>query len=119
MQRTGNPKFGTVLVVPSVPLVENMKSARKDPQVLLTSEQREIVEVSVRETCKFRGYELRAVHIRTNHGHAVVSGQTKPEKILNELKAYSTRNLRVSGSVESDQKVWSRGGRGTSGSPLM
>jgi hypothetical protein len=33
----------------------------------------------------------------------------KPERIVNDFKAYSTRKLRDESAVQSDRKVWARG----------
>ncbi|MFN0139411.1 MAG: transposase [Pyrinomonadaceae bacterium] len=77
---------------------------------MLPRDQRRIVEASIRETCEFRRYGLRAVNIRTNHGHCVISAAVKPEKIVNDLKAYSTRHLREAGEFSPDDGVWARGG---------
>ncbi|HVQ56673.1 MAG TPA: transposase [Pyrinomonadaceae bacterium] len=78
--------------------------------VILSDRQRELVSDSIEEVCAFRGYDLRALNVRTNHAHVVVSKSVKPEKILNDLKAYATRKLRGEKAVASDQKVWSRHG---------
>src|SRR5437868_7061684 len=51
------------------------------PPVLLTPRQREIIEAAIYEVCEHRGYALKAVNARSNHVHAVVSAQSKPEPI--------------------------------------
>src|SRR4030065_2587823 len=38
----------------------------------MDSERRQIVLESVKQTCTFRGWELYAVHVRSNHWHVVV-----------------------------------------------
>jgi REP element-mobilizing transposase RayT len=53
---------------------------------------------------------LRAVNVRTNHVHSVVSALTNPESILNAFKAYSTRALRAVGLISLNIKPWSRHG---------
>ena len=67
---------------------------------------------AVKEVCDFRGYELLAINIRTNHLHAVVSANVSPDKIANEFKTYATRRLRETKLVEPEKKVWTRGKSG-------
>jgi REP element-mobilizing transposase RayT len=50
---------------------------------------------------------LLAAHVRTNHVHAVVDGEAKPERILNDFTAYATRALP---GAEADRKRWARHG---------
>ncbi len=42
----------------------------------------------------------------TNHVHAVVSANRKPETILNALKANATRSMKDGGCWRSDQSPW-------------
>ena len=90
-------------------LSDFMKQEMKEEPVLFDKAERVCVLAAVKEVCNFRGYELRAVNIRSNHLHAVVSANTKPDKITNEFKAYATRSLRQSGLIEKDKTVWARG----------
>ena len=80
----------------------------QDP-VILSLEQRKAVETAIEEVCNERGYTLHAANARTNHVHSVVSAQVKPVKIINTMKAYSTRKLRREKLFEPDLGVWSRG----------
>src|SRR5689334_1525085 len=61
----------------------------------LDAEGREIVLLAIREHCRFRGWELIAAHVRSNHVHVVVGceDEVKPERVMNELKAYASRAL--------------------------
>jgi REP element-mobilizing transposase RayT len=76
---------------------------------ILTNPMRAVVESSVRDLCDRRAYELKAVNIRTNHAHVVLSAAQKPERIVDALKASATRALRENGLVNAEAKVWSRG----------
>ena len=71
-----------------------MKAETKQPPFILTNPMRRIVELAITELCERRGYGLSAVNVRTNHAHAVVSAQTKPERIVDALKANATKLLR-------------------------
>jgi REP element-mobilizing transposase RayT len=62
----------------------------------LEAEARAAVLESVKEVCAFRGWRLLAAHVRTNHVHVVLdvaSDVVRPEKVMNDFKAYSSRLL--------------------------
>ena len=86
-QRSRDRRFGTINVDPSVPLDEKMSEKMEQPAVALNTDQRAIVSESIAEVCEHRTFSLRALNVRTNHVHAVVSASVKPEKIVNDLKA--------------------------------
>ncbi|HQU91469.1 MAG TPA: transposase [Pyrinomonadaceae bacterium] len=109
VRRNGNNRYGGPKVTPSVPLVDVMQDSRRHAPCVLDERQRMCVEVAIKEVCEFRQYSLRALNVRTDHGHVVVSAAVEPEKIVNELKAYATRRLRDERLCGSDEKVWSRG----------
>ncbi len=86
-------------------MIEEMKH----PVKLLTSEEGEIVNASIVELCERKEYFLHAVNVRTNHAHAVITAQKKPERIIVEMKANATKMLREAGWVGVSERVWSRG----------
>src|SRR5262249_55680035 len=67
------------------------------------------VQASIEEVCRFRGYQLYGLNVRTTHAHTVVAAAVKPEPIADAFKAYATRSLRVERLIPHDTKVWSRG----------
>src|SRR5205807_8984819 len=87
--------------VPNEKLEKRMRQNVKQTAILLDDNQREVVRGAIAEVCKYRGYDLKAINVRTNHAHAVVSAQSKPEPIINAFKSYSTRKLR-----EPDYSAW-------------
>ena len=78
--------------------------------IVLDAEQRKVVESAVKEVCEHRKYLLRAINVRTNHVHSVVSAMQKPEPILDAFKSYSTRALRRAGLISPSVKPWARHG---------
>ena len=46
------------------------------------------------------------MNVRTNHIHAVVTAQCKPEKVLAALKANATRKLREADCWRSKESPW-------------
>ncbi|MBK9165023.1 MAG: transposase [Acidobacteria bacterium] len=109
VRRNGNNRYGGPTVKPSVPLLERMQEGGKQTPVVLNDRQRRCVEEAFKEVCEFREYGLLALNVRTNHAHIVSSGAVKPEKIVNDLKAYATRRLRAERLCGTDETVWSRG----------
>jgi REP element-mobilizing transposase RayT len=72
--------------------------------------RREAVDKAIREVCEHRDWLLRAINVRTNHVHVVVSARCKSTKALNDFKAYSTRGMRKAGVWESDLSPWAEHG---------
>jgi len=79
----------------------------KSEPVTLDSARRSSAVEAVRETCRLRGWLLRAVNARTNHVHAVVSaGNAEPGRALNALKANATRRMRQDGCWTQARGPW-------------
>ena len=76
----------------------------------LSSHQRQVVESAIRETCAIRKWQLWVVNVRTNHVHAVVTADKKPEAIVSALKANATRAMKEAGIWTSELSPWSFGG---------
>lgn len=109
VRRNGNNRYQGPKIVASIPLKEAMAVGRQGMPFVLDTEQRRCVEAEIREVCEFRNYLLRAMNVRTNHAHVVASAAVKPEKLVNDLKVYATRRLRIEGICDAEQKIWSRG----------
>ncbi len=87
-------------------------SALVQPPAKLDARQRALVEHAIRETCEIRKWSFWAVNVRTNHIHAVVTANCKPERVLNAFKANATRKLREAKCWDSDRSPWAyRGSR--------
>jgi REP element-mobilizing transposase RayT len=78
--------------------------------VTLNAEQRESVAQAIRETCDVHKWLLRALNVRTNHVHAVLSTNVRPELALNALKTNATRQLRQKQEWQYSRSPWSDGG---------
>jgi REP element-mobilizing transposase RayT len=75
--------------------VENAAARNKmaEPPVALTPEQRAIVERTIRDHCRIRGWTLHALHVGAVHIHVVVTADRAPEEVMNQLKAWCSRRL--------------------------
>jgi REP element-mobilizing transposase RayT len=83
----------------------------KGEPVILDAARREAVTAAIRETCNLRNWLLRALNVRTNHAHVVVSiGDTKPERALNAFKANATRQMRQEGCWQQSSSPWANKG---------
>ena len=102
--------YGSPALPHSPQRLELNLSRLKSGPVEFSSTQRKTVEAAIRETCRFRNWNLWAINVRSNHVHAVVSAPCKPEKILVAFKANATGRLRKAGCWESDDSPWAKGG---------
>jgi alanyl-tRNA synthetase len=82
----------------------------KHAPVVLDATRREVVTATIHEVAAHRGWTLHALHVRSNHVHAVVSAPEPPERVMNDLKFYSTRCMVERGVLPADTKAWARHG---------
>lgn len=109
VDRHGKNIFGTPRIFENENLRTLMDEEMLAEPFIFTPAQIFIVDAEIREVCIKRDYLLRALNVRTNHFHAVVSAPKKPELIANAFKSNATRALRANNLVSSDSTVWSRG----------
>ena len=76
----------------------------------LDGRRRELVLRAMVEACSHRGWMLFAAHVRTNHVHAVVVADARPEIVMNCFKSYASRTLNRSGLDRPNRKRWTRHG---------
>lgn len=99
-------KFGTRVADSRIVREQQQVVKLKSDPFILNTEARAIVHNAIFEVCSFRNWLLHAQNVRTNHAHAVVAG-ISADKILNDLKAYSTRRLREAGVWTHSHSPWS------------
>lgn len=75
---------------------------------LLDEPRRSIVLSAIESTCRYRGWQLHAAHVRQNHIHVVVSCECAPEKTALAFKAYASRSLNQASLDSPDRKRWTR-----------
>ena len=109
VDRHGLNIYGTPRRATNPTLERLMRQKMKEEPVLLNGGQRAVVKKAINEVCDYRGYDLKAVNVRTNHAHAVVTAQSKPEPIVDAFKSYSTRKLREAGLLGGNVRPWARG----------
>ena len=109
VDRHGKNIYGTPRIDPSPELLKVMREEMDWPPFILNQAQRIAVDAEIKDVCAKRNYDLRALNVRTNHAHSVVSAETKPEPIINAFKANATRALREQNLVDPNVQIWSRG----------
>ena len=81
----------------------------QDPYVL-DAVARPVVLAAIQRHCAYRGWNLLAAHVRSNHVHIVVEAETRPERIMNEFKSYASRELNQLTGESPDRRRWARHG---------
>jgi hypothetical protein len=61
---------------------------------ILDREQRSLVEQTVEDHCRIRGWDLHTVNCRSNHVHVVLTARVSPAEAREQLNAWSTRRLK-------------------------
>ena len=89
-------------------LYRQKQAKLKTPPVSLNKEQQFIVLETIIQHCRIRQWQLIAAHVRGSHVHILVRADQAIGKVVNELKAWSTRKLRKAGY--HIPKVWTVGG---------
>jgi len=110
VDRRGHNVYGAPRIPPNQKLERADADGLKSPPLTLGAAQRDAVEKVVREVCESRGFRLDAVNVRTNHVHAVVAADCKPESVMNAFKSYATRRLRELGLLPAEVRPWARHG---------
>jgi REP element-mobilizing transposase RayT len=105
-----NNIYGTPILPPDEEKKLEMRSRMKRDPVELTAARRTAVETAIRETCDIRGWVLRAINVRTNHVHSVVTANRKPELVMNAFKANATTMMIKYSVWQRGLKPWSRHG---------
>lgn len=97
---------------------ERQEAARRlmtEPALTLDMQQRSIVEATIADHCRIRGWQLHKVSARTQHVHVVVTAPGRdPEVVMDQFKAWCTRRLkereRSLGKAKVRLNWWTQGG---------
>jgi len=88
----------------------NERANMREPSYLLDAARRKVVLRTILEVAAHRGWKVWACHVRSTHVHVIVSGNTKPEKIMSDFKAYASRRLKEQLQKQADCKRWTQHG---------
>jgi REP element-mobilizing transposase RayT len=84
--------------------------------VILSTDQRAIVDKVILDHCRIRGWTLHARNVRTNHVHVVATAShIDPEIVREQLKAWASRRLSEHAGLKGTGKHgkrrwWTEGG---------
>ena len=72
--------------------------------------RRQVVLAAIQERCRQQNWTLFAAHVRTNHVHLIVEAESKPARVMNDVKSYASRCLNQVGLDKEPRKRWARHG---------
>ncbi len=110
VERHNENIYGTPLLPPNPRWEAAERERLIHPAFILEAPHRAAVDEAIREVCRFRGYELAGLAVRTNHVHAVVTAECAPELIMNAFKSYSTRKMLTRELIGKNIHPWVRHG---------
>jgi REP element-mobilizing transposase RayT len=97
--------------LPSDPRMEHRRrEAMRQAPYSLDGPRREVVLRTIVEVCAHRDWILHAVHVRLTHVHVVVAASEPPEKVMADLKAWSSRRLREAFEEDARRDRWTQHG---------
>jgi REP element-mobilizing transposase RayT len=80
--------------LPDSPLRLEALARMAEDACRLDEDERRLVEVTIADHCRIRGWTLRAVNCRSNHLHVVVTAGVQPSEVRRQLKAWTARKLK-------------------------
>ena len=82
----------------------------KQPAYTMQAAEREIVREEIVALCREKGWQLLALHVRSNHVHVVVAVERDPGRVMSDMKARASRELTRGGFDDAKRKRWTRHG---------
>ncbi len=110
VDRRNYHRYGTPGMPPNKRILSDETERLRYGPIVLNQQQRQTVELAIREVCAVRKYTLHAVNARSNHIHSVVTALCRPEHVMNAFKSYATRKLRDTKLMADRIKPWARHG---------
>jgi REP element-mobilizing transposase RayT len=80
--------------LPDPPARLEAAAIMREGACILDRAQRAVVEKTIADHCRKRGWQLYAVNCRTNHLHIVVAAHDNPDRMRVQFKAWCTRRLK-------------------------
>ena len=103
-------EHGMPFVEPNAQREAQSRDAMKQPAYTMRAAERGIVRDAICELCRVKGWQLLAVHVRSNHVHVVVAVDRDPGRVMSDMKARASRELTRAGFDDSTRKRWTRHG---------
>jgi len=93
-----------VVQPPDAPQEQQARDKMMGGVVVLTSEQRTIVDAVVVDHCRIRNWPLHTRNVRTNHVQVVVTAPVDPKVVREQLKAWASRRLSEAAGLRAANK---------------
>jgi REP element-mobilizing transposase RayT len=94
-----------ILELPNASLKRVARQLQSETSLILAPEQRQIVETTIQEHCKVRGWHLWIARALSNHVHVVVTAKDyEPHVVMDQFRAWCTRKLKT--TVTTQRKNW-------------
>jgi len=103
-------QYRTPFVAPNRRREAKARGRMKERAYLLNPKAREIVREAILRACRRYGWHPRAIHVRTNHIHGVVTADAEPDLVLSAWKAFATRALNESREEPGRKRRWTEKG---------
>ncbi len=100
-------EYGTPFIVSDPQRLEKNRERMTQAMYLMDQPRREVVCDAIIAECRFRGWHLHALHVRSNHVHLVVTADTHPDFVMKSCKAHASKCLNRLGFDSPDHKRWS------------
>jgi REP element-mobilizing transposase RayT len=111
VDRTHN-QYGMPWLPPDARRENTVRGRMSQGPYSLDEARRAVVRDAIVEECRFRQWNLLALHVRTNHVHLVVAtaADRTPEFILRSCKAHASQCLTRAGFENAERKRWTTHG---------
>ena len=101
---------GTPVINANTAFVKKEASQLKHPPVRLDTQQRSLVEQTIRDVADHNKWILHALNALPEHVHIVLTAMKRPEPVMNSIKSWCTRRLRENELISEDINPWTRHG---------
>jgi hypothetical protein len=102
--------YGTPFLEASGDREQQARATMVQPPYVMTEAEREIVCNAIVNLARDRGWQLLAVHVRTNHVHCVISAERDPDRVMSDMKGRASRDLTLAGFDRAERRRWTRHG---------
>jgi REP element-mobilizing transposase RayT len=103
-------QFGGEFVEPDAGREAVARDAMSQPAYTLDAARRDVVRDAIVSIAREKGWQLLAVHVRSNHVHIVIWADRDVDRLMSDLKARASRDLTRAGFENGDRRRWTRHG---------
>ena len=103
-------QHGMAFVEPDALRKAQSREKMKQPRYTMQVHEREIVRDAIVELCGGKGWQLLAVHVRSNHVHVVICVDRDPGRVMSDMKGRASAALTRAGFDDATRKRWTRHG---------